>query len=73
MAEALTGRIDQLRQSLDHRSLFSSAFNRTLVRKIEVLDSVREEFLVLSRELLKEEQEVIKNAQVTRSASRNPL
>lgn len=61
VAEALSAQIAHHRGGLDHRSLFSAGFNRKLVRKIEVLDAVREEFLVLSRELLASEQEVLKN------------
>lgn len=45
VAEALSAQIEGLRSSLDHRSLFSAAFNRKLVRKIEVLDHVRAEYL----------------------------
>lgn len=45
VAEALSTQIEGLRSSLDHRSLFSAAFNRKLVRKIELLDNVRAEYL----------------------------
>ena len=45
MAEALSTQIEAQRNTLDHRSLFSAAFNRKLVRKIEVLDAVRAEYL----------------------------
>lgn len=61
VAEALSSQIDQLRSTLDHRSLFSAAYNRKLVRRIEVLDAVREEFLVLSRELHAAESEAVAN------------
>lgn len=61
MAEALSGRIDEHRRSLDHRSLFSAGFNRALVRKIEVLDRVRLEFLSLAHELQAAENEVVRN------------
>lgn len=62
VAEALSAQIEHNRGGLAHRSLFSAGFNRKLVRKIEVLDAVREEFLELSRELLASEKEVIENA-----------
>lgn len=45
VAEALSAQIEAQRNTLDHRSLFSAAFNRKLVRKIEVLDAVRAEYL----------------------------
>ena len=45
VAEALSTQIEAQRSCLDHRSLFSAAFNRKLVRKIEVLDAVRAEYL----------------------------
>lgn len=61
VAEALSAQIEHYRSSLDHRTLFSAGFNRKLVRRIEVLDSVREEFLVLSHELLTAEREVMKH------------
>lgn len=60
VAEALSAQIDHYRSSLDHRTLFSAGFNRKLVRRIEILDSVREEFLILSHELLEAEREVLK-------------
>lgn len=61
VAEALSAQIEHHRSSLDHRSLFSAGFNRKLVRRIEILDAVREEFLVLSHELLAAEREVLRN------------
>lgn len=61
VAEALSAQIEHYRSSLDHRTLFSAGFNRKLVRRIEILDSVREEFLNLSHELLAAEREVMKN------------
>lgn len=45
VAEALSTQIEAQRNTLDHRSLFSAAFNRKLVRKIELLDRVRAEYL----------------------------
>lgn len=60
MAEALSAQIEHYRSALDHRSLFSAGYNRKLVRRIEILDSVREEFLVLSHELQAAEREVLK-------------
>lgn len=45
VAEALSAQIEAQRSSLDHRSLFSAQFNRKLVRKIELLDRVRAEYL----------------------------
>lgn len=51
VAEALCSQIEALRGSLDHRALFSAAFNRKLVRKIELLDSVRQQYLELASDL----------------------
>ena len=56
-AEALSTQIEAQRGCLDHRSLFSAAFNRKLVRKIEVLDRVRGEYLYLSAQTRREAQE----------------
>lgn len=50
VAEALSAQIEAQRGCLDHRSLFSAAFNRKLVRKIEVLDRVRGEYLDIAAE-----------------------
>lgn len=61
VAEALSAQIEHYRSSLDHRTLFSAGFNRKLVRRIEILDAVREEFLILSHELLTAEREVVKH------------
>ncbi len=55
IAEALSNQISQSQVTLDHRSLFSLTFNRKAARRIELLDAVREEYLALSRELLKAE------------------
>ena len=63
VAEALSSQIEHLRDTLEHRSLFSAAFNRKYARKIETLDLVRERCLEVSRELLHDENEVVKNAQ----------
>lgn len=60
VAEALSAQIEHYRSALDHRSLFSAGYNRKLVRRIEILDSVREEFLILSHELQAAEREVLK-------------
>lgn len=48
VAEALSSQIEAHRSSLDHRVLFSAAFNRKLARKIEVLDLIRGEYLDMS-------------------------
>lgn len=61
VAEALSAQIEYYRSSLDHRTLFSAGFNRKLVRRIEILDAVREEFLSLSHELLVAEKEAIRS------------
>lgn len=45
VAEALSAQIEAHRNTLDHRSLFSAAFNRKLVRKIELLDTIRQGYL----------------------------
>ena len=45
VAEALSAQIEVHRNTLDHRSLFSAAFNRKLVKKIELLDHIRMGFL----------------------------
>lgn len=57
VAEALSTQIEAQRGCLDHRSLFSAAFNRKLVRKIEVLDRVRGEYLDLAAQARREAQE----------------
>lgn len=57
VAEALSAQIQELRHSLDHRSLFSAAFNRKLVRKIEVLDTVRAEYLDMAADARRASQE----------------
>lgn len=59
VAEALSAQIEHLRDTLEHRSLFSAAFNRKYARKIETLDFVRERCLEASRELLHDEKEVV--------------
>lgn len=59
VAEALGDVISHLRDSLDHRSLFSSGFNRKLVKRLEVLDRVRDDFMEYSRALLQVEKEVV--------------
>jgi len=65
VAEALSAQIEHLRDSLDHKSLFSAAFNRKYARKIEVLDFVRERCLEASRELLHNENEVVNGQKET--------
>lgn len=51
VAEALSAQIEAHRNTLDHRSLFSAAFNRKLVKKIELLDLIRQCFLEYAGEL----------------------
>lgn len=48
VAEALSAQIEAHRSALDHRVLFSAAFNRKLAKKIEVLDLIRGEYLDMS-------------------------
>ena len=57
LAEALSAQIEAQRASLDHRSLFSAAFNRKLVRKIELLDRIRAEYLDMAAECRRSAQE----------------
>lgn len=57
MAEALSAQIEAHRSSLDHRSLFSAAFNRKLVRKIELLDAVRAEYLDMAAQARRDAQQ----------------
>ena len=57
IAEALSAQIESQRGCLDHRSLFSAAFNRKLVRKIEVLDHVRAEYLDMAATSRREAQD----------------
>lgn len=57
VAEALSAQIESHRSSLDHRSLFSAAFNRKLVRKIETLDVIRGEYLDMAAEARRASQE----------------
>lgn len=51
VAEALSAQIEAHRNNLDHRSLFSAAYNRKLVKKIELLDHIRLGFLDYAGEL----------------------
>lgn len=51
VAEALSAQIESHRNTLDHRSLFSAAFNRKLVKKIELLDLIRQGYLDYAGEL----------------------
>lgn len=51
VAEALSAQIEAHRNTLDHRSLFSAAYNRKLVKKIELLDTIRQSFLDYAGEL----------------------
>lgn len=48
VAEALSAQIEAHRSALDHRVLFSAAYNRKLAKKIEVLDLIRGEYLDMS-------------------------
>lgn len=57
VAEALSAQIERHRETLDHRSLFSAAFNRKLVRKIEVLDNVRAEYLDMAAQARRDAQQ----------------
>ena len=57
VAEALSTQIEAQRGYLDHRSLFSAHFNRKIVRKIEVLDRVRGEYLDLAAQIRRKAQE----------------
>lgn len=61
VADALSVQLQQLRQSLDHRSIFSMGYNRKLAKKIELLDQIREDYLLLSRDLHQQRQEARKN------------
>ena len=61
VAEALSAQISVLQGAADSRSLFSAGFNRKLIRKIEILDSVREQMLVVSRGLLADEEERLRH------------
>lgn len=61
VADALSSQLTQLRSSLDHRSLFSMGFNRKLAKKIELLDQIREEYVLLSRDLHQQRQEARKH------------
>lgn len=65
VVDALSSQVSQLRTSLDHRSIFSMGYNRKLARKIELLDQIREEFLILSRDLYQERQEARKRDENT--------
>lgn len=51
VAEALSAQIEVYRNTLDHRSLFSAAFNRKLVKKIELLYLIRQGYLDYAGEL----------------------
>lgn len=51
VAEALSAQIEAHRSALDHRVLFSAAFNRKLAKKIEVLDLIRGEYLDMAAQV----------------------
>lgn len=51
VAEALSAQIESHRSALDHRVLFSAAFNRKLAKKIEVLDLIRGEYLDMAAQV----------------------
>ena len=65
VADALSSQVSQLRSSLEHRSIFSVGYNRKLARKIELLDQIREEYMILSRDLHQERQEARRNGENT--------
>ena len=65
VADALSSQVSQLRSSLEHRSIFSVGYNRKLARKIELLDQIREEYMILSRDLHQERQEARRNDENT--------
>lgn len=73
VAEALGDVISRLRSSLDHRSLFSSNYNKKIVKRIEILDQTRDDFMEYSRALLQIEKEVIDEENRTRAAGRPPV
>jgi len=50
VAEEICARVESLKETLAHRSIFSMGYNRTLARKIELLEKVRESFLKQSRD-----------------------
>lgn len=61
VVDALATQVQQLRQALDHRSIFSMGYNRKLARKIELLDQIREDYLMLARDLHRAAQEDRRN------------
>lgn len=73
VAGALGDVITQLRNSLDHRSLFSAQYNRKLSNKIELLDRVRDDFMEYSRALLQFEKEVVDEEIRAGAPGRAPL
>lgn len=50
VAEELCARIEGLKETLAHRSIFSMGYNKTIARKIELLERVRESYLKQSRD-----------------------
>lgn len=57
LAEALSAQLEGIRTSLGYRSMFSALYNRKLVRKMELLDRVRAEYLDIAAECRRKSQE----------------
>lgn len=49
--EALSDQVGKLRHALEQRSIFSMGYNRKLARKIEFLDGLKDEYIILARDL----------------------
>lgn len=74
VADALAAQVTQLRSTLDHRSIFSMGYNRKLAKKIELIEQIREEYMILSRDLHQERLEAKRRDESTqRSPGGNPV
>lgn len=49
-AEELSTRIEGLKATLDHRTIFSPGYNRNLAKRIELMEKLREAFMKQSRD-----------------------
>lgn len=50
VAEELSTRIESLKATLDHRSIFSPGYNRNLAKRIELMERIREAYMKQSRD-----------------------
>lgn len=49
-AQELSTRIESLKATLEHRSIFSPGYNRNLAKRIELMERLQEAFMTQSRD-----------------------